>query len=171
MNKSVSFIVLCLVALGLTLTHVSWVAKDNSYLLAVDGREIDVLGHINNSWVRATRDCGGVSQTISRGESYLQIENAIKAYSPAQSASAQIASVWTTGVWTVVEVEFKELLPAVVLLKTTANSPEVVPNAIWSGYTAPWKAAPYIRQHMLKFGQEAPSDLFNCFEPQSISFR
>jgi hypothetical protein len=171
MNKSVSLVVLGLVVLGLTLQHVSWVSKDNSYLLAVDGREIDVLGHINNNWVRVTRLCDGVSQKVSQSDSQLKIEEAIKAYSPPQSASARIASVWTTGMWTLAEVEFKELLPAVVLLKTTANGTEVVPNAIWSGYTTPWKAAPYIRQHLRRFGQEAPSALIDCFEPQSGSFR
>jgi hypothetical protein len=68
------------------------------------------------------------------------------------------------------EVEFAQLLPAVVLMHTVNGSTAIVPGAVWSGYTQPWKAAPHIRRYLSQQGGAAPRDLFECFEPQSASF-
>jgi hypothetical protein len=171
MNKRVSLIVLCVVAFGVISAHVSLAHKENGYLLVIDEREIDIVGEFHNDWVRSTRRCDDVLRLSDKDQLYLDVEKTIKAYSPPNSEAAQIASVWTTGVWTLAEVEFKELLPAVVLIKHTDTISAIVPNAVWSGYTKPWKAAPYIREYLSKQSRETPASLFECFEPQSNAFR
>jgi hypothetical protein len=171
MNKRVSLIVLCVVALGVISGHVSWVQKENGYLLVLDAREIDIMGEAKNDWVRSTRNCDGVWRLDHEDQRYLEVAQTIKAYSPPHSESAQLASVWTTGIWTLAEVEFKNLLPAVVLMKSIGGISTIMPNAVWSGYTRPWKAAPYIREYLSKNSRETPVSLFECFEPHSKAFR
>jgi hypothetical protein len=171
MNKRVSLIVLCVVALGVISAHVSWVQKENGYLLVVDEREVDIIGEAKNDWVRSTRSCDAVLRVGNEEQLYLAVEKTIKAYSPPHSESAQLASVWTTGVWTLAEVEFKDLLPAVVLIQSVGAISAIMPNAVWSGHTKPWKAAPYIREYLSKNSPETPVNLFECFEPQSNAFR
>jgi hypothetical protein len=82
-----------------------------------------------------------------------------------------IASAWSADTWTLVEVEFAGLLPAVVIIQTKENQSFVLANAVWSGYTKPWKSAPFIRKYISSNAHGAPPALINCFEPQSQSFK
>jgi hypothetical protein len=171
MKKRVSLAVLGLVLAGVVASHVSWEEKDNGYLLVIDGREVDVLGKLRNDWNRALRNCARVSFLSAQDPRYVQAKATIQAYSPPQSSSAQLAGVWASGDWSLAEVEFAQLLPAVVLMHTVNGTTAIVPSAVWSGYTQPWKAAPHIRRYLNRQGGAAPRELFDCFEPQSASFR
>lgn len=51
--------------------------------------------------------------------------------------------------------------------KLKDGQPEIVPNAVWSGDTRPWVAAPLIRRYLLEKEPQAPADLLNCFGPLS----
>lgn len=170
MKKRVSLAVLGLVLAGVTASHLSWEEKDNGYLLVIDGREVDVLGKLRNDWNSVLRNCARVSFLSAQDPRYLQAKSTIQAYSPPQSSSAQLAGVWAAGDWTLAEVEFAQLLPAVVLMHTVNGATAIVPGAVWSGYTQPWKAAPHIRRYLSQQEGSAPRDLFDCFEPQSASF-
>ena len=46
--------------------------------------------------------------------------------------SAMIAGAWTVDTWTLVEFEFTDLLPAVVLIQTKEGKSFIVPTAVWS---------------------------------------
>jgi hypothetical protein len=70
-----------------------------------------------------------------------------------------------------VEVESDVLLPAVVALKQSNGEFTIIPNAIWSGYTQPWVAAPFIRDYLSRQAPDMPADLLACFTPQSKSFQ
>ena len=85
--------------------------------------------------------------------------------------SAMIAGAWTVDAWTLVEVEFTDLLPAVVLIQTKEGKSFIVPTTVWSGYTKPWKSAPYIRKYIFNNAPGMPPALTNSFEPQSESFQ
>jgi hypothetical protein len=111
-----------------------------------------------------------VSQVESGEVTFLATQKAIQAYSPPQSESAKIASIWTVGEWTLAEVEFDALLPAVVTLRTLNSETHIVPRGIWSGYTKPWMAAPLIRTYLKTQVPDMPTDLLNCFAPRSKSF-
>jgi hypothetical protein len=171
MNKRVSLTVLLCVTLAVMASHVSWVERDNGHLLLVDAREVDVLGQAENQWVRMRRSCAGVAQLSQHDAGFQQAQAVIQAYSPPSSQSAQLSSVWTLGDWTLAEVEFAELLPAVVPIYTTGAHSVIVPNAVWSGYTKPWMAAPHIRRYVGAHATGIPVRLLDCFEPQSEAFR
>jgi hypothetical protein len=147
------------------------VPTDNGTLLSIDGRKVDVLGELKNAWVSQTRNCKDVTQVNADGAVYRQALSLIQAYSPPSSHSAKIASAWSSGPWLVVEVEFETLLPAVVTLKASNGEFTIVPNAIWSGYTQPWVAAPFIRDYLSRQAPDMPADLVKCFTPQSKSFQ
>jgi hypothetical protein len=172
MKKKVAWTMLVLVLLGVVASHVSWEEKDNGYLLVLDGREVDFLGQLGNVGNRVRRNCERVSFLSPQDPRYEDVKTTIQAYSPPQSGSAKLAGVWATGDWRLAEVEFDQLLPAVVLMHSQNGTNTIVPNAVWSGYTQPWKAAPHIRRYLaLQGGASVPTDLYDCFEPQSESFQ
>ncbi len=170
MKKKVALPLLAIVLVGVIASHISFKPADHSYLMVVDGIEIDVLGKLKNQWLTHTQNCKDVSQLQEGSANFKAIQNTIQSYSPPQSQSAQIASMWSLGNWTLAEVEFEALLPAVVTLQTDNNEPKIVPHGIWSGLTKPWMTAPLIRTYLTKQVPEIPSTLLNCFVPRSKSF-
>jgi hypothetical protein len=170
MKKKVALPLLAIVLIGVIASHISFKPADHSYLMVLDGIEIDVLGKIQNQWLSHTQNCEGVSQPQAGQANFLAIQNAIQSYSPPQSQSARIASIWTLDEWTLAEVEFEALLPAVVILQTDNNEPKIVPRGIWSGLTKPWMSAPLIRIYLKTQVSEVPIKLLNCFVPRSKSF-
>jgi hypothetical protein len=171
MHPRVSLPLLALVICGVLLAHIHVVPTENGTLLSIDGRKVDVLGEIKNHWVTQTRNCKDVTVVSPDMVVYRQAQSLIQAYSPPSSQSAKIASAWSSGSWLLIEVEFDVLLPAVVTLKATSGEFTIVPNAIWSGYTQPWVAAPFIRDYLSRQAPDMPLDLVECFTPQSKSFQ
>ena len=170
MKKKVALPLLAIVLLGVIASHISFKSADHSHLMVVDGIEIDVLGKIQNQWLSYTQNCKDVSQPQAGQANFQAIQNAIQSYSPPQSQSAKIASMWSLGDWTLAEVEFEALLPAVVTLQTNNKETKIVPRGIWSGHTKPWMAAPLIRTYLTTQVPEVPAKLLNCFIPRSKSF-
>ena len=170
MKKKVALPLLAIVLLGVIASHISFKSADHSYLMVVDGIEIDVLGKIQNQWLSYTQNCEDVSQPQAGQANFQVIQNVIQSYSPPQSQTAKIASIWTLGEWTLAEVEFEALLPAVVTLQKSSSEQKIVPRGIWSGHTKPWMAAPLIRTYLKTQVPEVPVQLLNCFIPRSKSF-
>ncbi len=170
MKKKVALPLLVIVLVGVIASHISIKATDHSYLMVVDGIEIDVLGKIQNQWLSHTQNCKRVTQPLESQANFQSVLKAIQSYSPPQSESAQIASVWTHGQWALAEVEFESLLPAVVTLQMNDGAYQIVPRGIWSGHTKPWMAAPLIRTYLQKQVPDIPIELINCFSPRSKSF-
>jgi hypothetical protein len=165
MPKRISIYVLILVSVGVFLNHFSVAQKENGLLLVIDGREVDAMGMAQDKWNRLTRHCERVTPIDSNAKLYFDIQQTIQAYSPPNSESAQILSLASTGEWSLVQVQFKDLLPAVVLIQQVDGKPSILPNAIWSGETHPWLAAPHIRQYINSKAPQSPSDLIKCFDP------
>jgi hypothetical protein len=171
MKKRTSLSVLLLLIVAVAASHIGWAARDNGTLMVLDGREIDVAGIASDQWTQMTRNCNGVVRLQPVDENYQATARLIRDYSPPHSESVRLASVWSRGKWVVAEAEFVDLLPAVVLLDFSRGEPKIVSNAIWSGYTKPWKGAPFIRDYMLRQVPDLPPSLVACFDPQSLSFR
>ncbi len=170
MKKKVALPLLAIVLVGVIASHISIKAADHSYLMVVDGIEIDVLGKIQNQWVAHTQNCKDVTEPKESEANFQAIHKAIQAYSPPQSQSAQIAGIWTLGTWSLAEVEFETLMPAVVTLQMNDSDPQIVSRGIWSGHTKPWMAAPLIRTYLKAQVPEIPKQLIQCFDPRSKSF-
>jgi hypothetical protein len=170
MKKKVALPLLGIVLIGVIASHISFKSADHSHLMVVDGIEIDVLGKIQNQWLSYTQNCEDVSQPQAGQANFQAVQNAIQSYSPPQSQTAKIASIWTLGEWTLAEVEFEALLPAVVTLQKSSGEQKIVPRGIWSGHTKPWMAAPLIRTYLKTQVPELPVQLLNCFILRSKSF-
>jgi hypothetical protein len=162
---------LIIVVVASIASHFSLVRTDNGTLLGIDGREVDVLGHFENQWTAHTRDCSSVAVLGPQDGRYVKVENLIKAYSPPSSQSARILGMLSQGDWILAEVEFAELLPAVVSLNNKLGEPTIVPHAVWSGQTRPWVAAPLIRGYLARQAPGMPAPLLHCFEPRTAVFR
>jgi hypothetical protein len=165
MPRRISIYVLMLVILGVFLNHFSVSHKENGWLLLIDGREVDALGMAQENWVKLSRRCGRVTPVAPTSPQHSDIQKLIQAYSPPSSESAQIVRLLTMDDWLLVEVVFKELLPAVVLIDQSKGPPRIIPNAIWSGETHPWLAGPFIRHYLASKAPDAPVQLLQCYDP------
>lgn len=171
MKKKAPIALLLATLIAVLFLHIELTATSNGTLFVVDNQEIDFVGSINNQWNRYTRSCKSVTRLSPSEEKYQIAQSLIENYSPPQSKFATIASAWSADAWTLVEVEFTDLLPAVVLIQNKENQHFVVPNAVWSGYTKPWKSASHIRKYISSHATGMPPALTNCFDPQSQSFQ
>jgi hypothetical protein len=171
MNKKVSITLLFLLVPFVLLTHVSWSHKENGLMFNVDGRDVDFVGIIKNEWRMVTNTCKTVTELKSEDQKFTMIKTAIQSFSPPDSIPIKVIYVWTSGTWAVAEVEFENLLPAVVVVKNLDANTTVVGDAIWSGITAPWKSGPFIRAYLGQKASDVPVELLNCFELQTSSFK
>ena len=148
MKKKAPVSLLLATIVAVLFLHIEWKTTENGSLLVVDNQEFDFIGSIHNQWNRYTRSCSSVTRLSPSEEKYQIAQSLIQNYSPPNSKFASIASAWSADAWTLVEVEFTDLLPAVALIQTKGDQHFIVPNAVWSGYTKPWKSAPHIRKYI-----------------------
>ena len=166
-----SLILLPLASVLVLSSHIGWVRGDLGILLTIDERPIDVVGNFEDKLNTLTRNCGEVKRLTASNKQYQLAQSLIHDYSPPDSSKANISSAWSMGTWILVEVEFKELLPAVVMIQKADSDAAIVPDAVWSGYTNPHLPAPFIRKFLIQKLNSPPVALINCFEPQSESFK
>ncbi|NBS76656.1 MAG: hypothetical protein EB066_01560 [Betaproteobacteria bacterium] len=166
-----SLILLPIASVLVVLSHIGWIRDDLGILLTVDERPIDVIGNIENQLNQLNRNCDSVERLTVSNKKYQLAQSLIDGYSPPDSSNSKIASVWAMDDWILVEVEFKDLLPAVVLIEKADADAFIVPDAVWSGYTNPHLPAPFIRKFLMHKLASPPLALINCFEPHSNAFR
>lgn len=166
-----SLILLPIASVLVVLSHIGWIRDDLGILLTVDERPIDVTGNIENQLNQLNRNCDSVERLTVSNKKYQLAQSLIDGYSPPDSSNSKIASVWAMDDWILVEVEFKDLLPAVVLIEKADADAFIVPDAVWSGYTNPHLPAPFIRKFLMQKLASPPLALINCFEPHSNAFR
>jgi hypothetical protein len=171
MKNKALLTLLAIVFIGVANAHLQWRSEENGYLLTIDNRPVDMMGMVDHFWTKTTTDCKKTKLLSEEDQRFKNALALIKGYSPPDSNSAVVSSMTVYENWALVEVEFKELLPAVVLIDSQHDTPEIIQNAVWSGYTNPWKSAPLIGKYMLRQVPNLPLALINCFEPQSESFK
>jgi hypothetical protein len=171
MRLKKSLILLTLASVLVLSSHIGWVRDDLGLLLTIDDRPIDVVGKFEDKLNTLTRNCGEVERLTPSHKQYQLAQSLIHDYSPPDSKHSNISSAWAMGSWILVEVEFKELLPAVVMIQKADSDAAIVPDAVWSGYTHPHLPAPFIRKFLIQKMNSPPIALINCFEPQSSSFK
>jgi hypothetical protein len=171
MRLKKSLILLPLASVLVLSSHIGWVRDDLGLLLTIDERPIDVVGKFEDKLITFTRNCGEVKRLTASNKQYQLAQSLIHDYSPPDSSNSNISSAWAMGTWILVEVEFKELLPAVVMIQKADSDAAIVPDAVWSGYTNPHLPAPFIRKFLIQKLNSPPVELINCFEPQSESFK
>ena len=169
MKRHVALIVLAATAAVVIDLHVDWRRADNGVLLRVGEHDIDVAGRMRETWTRLTRRCAQV-QTLRAGDPMWDRALAtIRDYSPPDSRSAQVVDLIGQDDWLLAQVVSDRLMPAVAALKIDGPDISLVPRGVWSGNTAPWVAAPWVRDYLRRQVPQLPQALTDCLEIASDS--
>lgn len=171
MKPRMVIVLLLATAIGVTLSHLQVQATDHGFLLDVDGRPVDVQGWWSDTVNGLQRDCTRVQHLPAQDAQLGPALRALQEESPPASRTARITGAWMASPWLLVQAEFDELLPAVVLLQLRGGAWTVVPQGVWSGQTHPWRAGPLIRAYLQSRVPGAPATLLSCFEPQAVGRR
>jgi hypothetical protein len=164
MKRHVALVALVVTAAVVIDLHVDWRRADNGVLLRVGERDVDVWGQMREAWTVFSRRCGQV-QTLRAGDPVWDRALAtIRDYSPPDSHSAQVVNLLRQDEWLLAQVVSDRLMPAVAALKIDGPDINLVPRGVWSGNTAPWVAAPWVRDYLRRQVPPLPPALTDCLE-------
>ena len=163
MKYRASGVVLVAMLVALPLSHLEIQNSDDSWLLRVDGRPVDLAGYLSERLTRFTRDCRDVHTLEPSDALSAQALRAIKQYSPPDSLSARMVHLIRQDDWLLAQVKFRDLQDAVVLLTATKEGLDIAMGGVWSGATHPHRPEPSIRRYLQGRVPAAPADLTECF--------
>jgi hypothetical protein len=149
--------------------HLDIETSDDSWLLWVDGRPVDVSGYISEQFTALTRRCDQVAMVMPGDPLHEQALNVIRQYSPPDSLTAQLLHLNRQHEWLLAQVEFDQLQDAVVLLTQSEQDIVIPTGGIWSGSTHPHRPEPLIRRFIRSGLPSAPEELLNCFQLSSFN--
>lgn len=165
MRRSTALVLLSACLVLVPLSHVEIEAMDDTWLLRVDGRAVDVSGQLAGHWNRLMRDCRAIEHVPENAPLHARALEAVRQYSPPDSQSAQLRSLVRRSDWALAELRFSRLPDSVVLLRETPAGLDIEPRSVWSGTTHPLDTGSFIRRYLQKQVPEAPLELTRCFEP------
>ena len=171
MKKHVAVTLLVLTTLGVLRAHVDIERQDGGYFLSFQGKKHDVLGALENQSNTWLRRCAAVQALDAASLQGQAVWRAVENFSPPQSRQGRILRLLQHENWLLAELEFTALNPAVLLLQATPGPLHIVDTAVWSGSTAPWRAAPLIRRYLQARAPQAPAVLLDCFDPVGALFQ
>ncbi len=166
MKYRASVIILVAMAVLIPLSHLELVASDDSWLLRVDGRPVDMAGYWSEQYANLTRNCRQVRTVPPEDPLHADALGAIRDDSPPDSMSAQLVQLFRQNNWLLAQVRFSHLQDAVVLLQKTDQGLVIPSGGVWSGTTHPHRPDPVIRRYLQSKVPAAPVDLSACFASQ-----
>lgn len=149
--------------------HLDIETSDDSWLLWVDGRPVDVSGYISEQLTALTRRCDQVGIVMPGDPLHEHALNAIRQYSPPDSFTAQLIQLTRQHDWLLAQVKFDRLQDAVVLLSGSANEITIPTGGVWSGSTHPHLPEPLIRRFIRSGVPSVPEELMSCFQHSSLT--
>lgn len=165
MRRRVGLIVLLVLWLALVVQHVRIEHQDQNWLLNVYESRIDIKGIASDQWVRTQRlGLGCRAIQIAQEHTPAALLEAIHRYSPPDSLSARVLWLGITRGWSIAELEFDTLSPAVIILKQDNEDWRIPMTGIWSGHTHPWRPSPLIRHFLLSRNPDIPTELLRCWQ-------
>jgi hypothetical protein len=156
-------IFLAVMVIFLPFLHLDIETSDDSWLLLIDGRPVDVAGYFSEQLTTLTRRCDEVEIVIPGDPLHEQTLNAIRQYSPPDSFTAQLLQLTRQNYWLLAQVKFDQLQDAVILLTQSANEIVIPTEGIWSGPTHPHRPEPLIRRFIRGRLPLVPEELMSCF--------
>lgn len=147
----------------LPLSHLEIQASDDSWLLLVDGRPVDVAGYLSERRTEMTRDCRAVQSLPATHRLHAEALQAVRDDSPPDSLSAQLVQLIRQDQWLLAQVRFSDLQDAVVILTESDQGLTIPQGAVWSGTTHPHRPEPLIRRYLRTRVPAAPVDLIACW--------
>jgi hypothetical protein len=145
-------------------SHIDWVDQDGSSLLKVSGRSVDARGWLSEHWRKLRQDCRSLHTEVITSATAEAVLQTIRAHSLPDSLEVQLMQLQQQADWAMAEVEFKTLNPSIVLLRQVKGAWLIQDSAVWSGSTAPWHAADFVRRYLRQQAPELPEPLLACFE-------
>ena len=167
MKKHVALTVAVLTALLVLDSHIDLVQRDARMALQVNGRLHDVQGWWAETGNRVLRRCTAVQPPAPADAQALL--GAVRAYSPPDSQDGRLVQAWQLQRWAVAEVHFSRLKPTLVVLQQDADW-RVLPQAVWSGSTAPWRVNDFVRRYLQRQAPEVPPALLACVDVNPLHF-
>lgn len=162
MKSRATAVVLAATLILLPLSHLEIRASDDSWLLWVDGRPVDVAGYLSETYTDMTRHCSPVQVVPPRHPLHAQALAAIQRHSPPDSLSAQLVELTRMDHWLLAQVRFSTLQDAVVLLAEAAQGVTIAQGGVWSGSTYPHRFEPIVRRYLQTRVPAAPTELTAC---------
>ncbi len=129
-------------------SHVDWVRHDNDALLQLSGHSFDIRGWLAEHWRQLNKNCRLVQSPSTRSATAHEVMHAIQQHSLPDSLQAQWLQFHRQEDWALAEVEFKTLNPSLVVLRQVNGQWQIQDTAVWSGSTAPWLAADFVRRYL-----------------------
>lgn len=169
MKRHVALVALVVTAAVVIDLHVDWRRADNGVLMRVGEQDVDVWGQMREAWTVFSRRCGRVQVLRAGDPVWERAQATIRDYSPPDSHSAQVVDLLRQDDWLLAQVVSDRLMPAVAALKMDGSDISLVPRGVWSGNTAPWVAAPWVRDYLRRQVPQLPHTLTDCLEIASDS--
>ncbi len=169
MKRHVALVALVVTAAVVIDLHVDWRRADNGVLMRVGEQDVDVWGQMREAWTIFSRRCGRVQALRAGDPVWERAQATIRDYSPPDSHSAQVVDLLRQDDWLLAQVVSDRLMPAVAALKIDGPNISLVPRGVWSGNTAPWVAAPWVRDYLRRQVPQLPHTLTDCLEIASDS--
>lgn len=165
MRRSTALVLLSACLVLVPLSHVQIEPMDDTWLLRIDGRPVDVSGRMAGHWNRLVRNCQAISHVPPNDPLHARALQAVRQYSPPDSQSGQLRSLVRSSDWALAELQFSQLPNTVALLRETPAGLAIEPRSVWSGTTHPFDTGHFVRRYLQKQVPEAPLELIRCFEP------
>jgi hypothetical protein len=162
MKRHVAAVVVALTAWLVIDSHVDWVPQDGRQLLEVSGQRWDLRGWAAEQLLQLRRDCKPVRSWPPDSPIARAVLPVIHQHSLPDSQSARWLQLQQLGDWSVAEVEFDHLQPALVVLRLQAGQWRVQDQAVWSGLTAPWHSGDFVRRYLRQQAPDLPQALLAC---------
>lgn len=162
MKRHVAAVVALLTTWAVLDSHVDWVEHDARPLLDINGQRFDVWGWAAEQQRQWVRDCSAVSTAGGDKAPPVAALKVIAQHSPPDSLSARWLQWHSWGEWGVAEVAFDTLEPTWVVLRWQEGQWRVQEAAVWSGSTAPWNSADFVRRYLRQQAPDLPEVLLQC---------
>lgn len=162
MKRHVAAVVVLVTSLVVIDSHLDWVHQDGRPLLEVSGQPFDLHGWASEQLLLLRRDCSAVTVQAPDSPTAQAVLSVIQQHSLPDSRSARSLQLRQQGDWSVAEVAFDSLNPSLVVLRLQGEQWFVQDRAVWSGSTAPWHSAAFVRRYLHQKAPALPQALLNC---------
>jgi hypothetical protein len=162
MKRHVAATLLGLTALFVIDSHIDWVRQDNASLLDINGHKLDVQGWLAEHWRQWLQDCGPVHAEAPDTATARAVLHTIQQHSVPDSLDARLLQLHLQSDWGIAEVAFTTLNPSLVVLRQHHGAWLIQDSAVWSGSTAPWHTADFVRRYLHQQAPDLPRALRHC---------
>ena len=170
MKRHVAAILVLLTTAVVIDSHVDWERLDGRRLLVLSGQRFDVLGWASEQAREWGSDCDSVAPLPIDSSAAQAVLAVIRQHSLPDSQSVRGLQIRLLGDWSVAEVAFQNLKPALVVLHQQAGQWRVQDPAVWSGSTAPWNSAHFVRRYLRQQAPDLPQALLQCIDIDPLRY-